>query len=73
MSLGTLAAQSSPVIVVSGFTLLLSVAGMCGARKRAQGVSCVIVSYFYIVFFIILALVYIVLNNLVLQDDLKVS
>jgi hypothetical protein len=67
-----LTVQSSAVIIVSGFTLLLSLAGMCCARKRAEGASCVLVSYFYLVFFIILAIVYIGLNNLVINGDLEV-
>ena len=72
VSKGYLALESSPVIIISVFILLLSIAGMIGARKKARGASCVIVSYFYIVFFVILALVFLALNSLVLQDSLQV-
>jgi hypothetical protein len=70
---GQLAYESAAIIVVAGFVLFLSIAGMCGARKTARGGSCIIVSYFYTVFFVVLALIYIALTNIVFTDNLEVG
>lgn len=46
---------------------------MCAGRKRARGISCVVITYFYVAFFTIVVLVYIGIVDMILQTGLDVS
>lgn len=64
---------SAGVMALAAFLFCLTLAGMCGGRKRANGISCVVITYFYVTMFTLIVLVFMAITNLITQTGLNVS
>lgn len=63
---------SAGVMALAAFLFCLTLAGMCGGRKRARGISCVVITYFYVTFFTLIVLVFMAITDLITQTGLNV-